>query len=135
MPDFRTMYDSDYIHHYELPPGRDVVVTIAKCSAGEVTGTGGKKSRKPILHFVGKHKALALSKTNGVTIARLYGLDTAAWVGKRIALYISTTSLMGETVGCIRIRESVPPEVTAAVEPQPSQDSAHSAAAAEVGAP
>lgn len=108
MPDFRTMYDNEFLYHFDLPAGRDAVVTIAKCVPGEVTGKGGKKSKKPVLYFQGKEKALALCKTNGRTIATLYGNDVAAWGGKKIALYATTTQFGPDTVGCIRIRPSVP---------------------------
>jgi len=107
MPDFRTMYESEFLYHFDLQE-RDVVVTIARCTPGEITGRGGKKSKKPLLYFQGKEKALALCKTNGRTIAALYGNKTEAWAGKRITLYSTTTTFGADTVGCIRIRPAVP---------------------------
>lgn len=107
MPDFRTMYDKDFIYAYDLE-GRDVTATIERVTAGEVVGTGGKKSKKPVVYFRGSQKGLALCVTNGRTIAALYGNKTEEWVGKRITMFPSQTSFGGQTVDCIRIRPSVP---------------------------
>ena len=46
MPDVRKMYQKDYIYAYDLE-GKDVTVTIERVTAGELTGEGGKKSKKP----------------------------------------------------------------------------------------
>ena len=107
MPHYKAMYDRDYIYAFDLL-GKDVIVTISKVTAGELISAGGRKSKKPIVHFHGKDKGLALNKTNGKTIAALYGNDTEAWVGKRVTLYPTTTSMGGETMECIRIRPSAP---------------------------
>lgn len=108
--DYRTMYDRDFIFHYDLG-GRDVTVTIDHVKGGELTGTGGKKSKKPIVYFEGKDRGLALCKTNGNIIAALYGTaDTREWKGKRITLYPAKTMFGGKEVDCIRIRNVIPPE-------------------------
>lgn len=107
--DYRSMYDRDYIGHWDLG-GRDVTVTISKVIAGELTAIGGRKSKKPIVYFEGKEKGLVCNKTNAKTIAALYGNVVENWVGKRITLYTSTTRdpSGGGDVECIRIRPKVP---------------------------
>jgi hypothetical protein len=108
MPDYRKMYDRDFIYSYDLD-GRDVTVVIDRVTAGEVTGTGGKKSKKPVLYMRGKEKGLALCKTNARTIASLYGsTNTDDWIGKAITLYPAKTMFGGEEVDCIRIRNVAP---------------------------
>lgn len=107
MPHWRSMTDRDYLYAYDLQ-GRDVTVTIEKVVAGELTSTGGKKTKKPIVSFVGKAKPLALNATNAKTIAAMYGNHTEAWIGKAITIWPTTTSMGGETVECIRIRPTVP---------------------------
>ena len=107
VPHYKSMYDRDYIYAFDLM-GRDVVVTIAKVVAGELTAAGGRKSKKPVVYFEGKDKGLALNKTNGKTIASLFGTDTDQWIGKKIAIYPTETSMGGETVECIRVRNKVP---------------------------
>ena len=105
--DYRSMFDSEYIGAWDLL-GRDVTVEIDHVIAGTLTGQGGRKSRKPLVYFVGKEKAFALNKTNAKAIAAMYGADTLVWTGKRIALYPTKTEMAGETVDCIRVRPGVP---------------------------
>ncbi len=44
------MMDRDYLFAFDLQ-GRDCTVTIAKVTGGEIKGTGGKKSKKPLCYF------------------------------------------------------------------------------------
>lgn len=108
MPDVRKMYEKDYIYAYDLE-GKDVTVTIERVAAGELTGEGGKKSKKPVLYFRGSKKGLGLCITNARVIAGLYGgFDSERWIGKQITLYPTTTKFGSATVDCIRIRPRVP---------------------------
>ena len=107
MSDYRSMFDRDYIGAWDLS-GKDVVVTIASVAAGELTGTGGKKAKKPIVKFEGKEKGFALNKTNGKIIAGMFGPDTTKWVGKRITIFPTMTSFGSEQMECIRVRPVEP---------------------------
>ncbi|HTD89375.1 MAG TPA: hypothetical protein VK663_01840 [Burkholderiales bacterium] len=119
--DYRTMYDRDYIGHFDLPEGKDMVLTIKNVVAGELTAVGGRKSKKPIVHFVGNVKPLICNKTNAKTIAALYGNAVEQWKGKRVTLCVSTTRdpSGGGEVECIRIRPKAP---AAGKEAAPVQD-------------
>lgn len=131
MPDFRSFFDQPYVGAWDLN-GKDVTVTISKVAGGEVMGDGGRKSRKLILYFEGKDKPMVCNKTNGKTIAALYGNDASDWIGKSITLYPTTTTMGSETKDCIRVRPRVPskpsrgatsPVATAKdSEPRPSSD-------------
>ena len=68
MADYRTFFDSQCLFAYHLQ-GRDVTLTISKVTGGELTGQGGKKTRKPMVYVAGKEKPLAINKTNGKSIA------------------------------------------------------------------
>lgn len=109
MPHWKSMTDRDWLFAFDLQ-GKDVTLTIERVEAGNVSGTGGKKTRKPVVHFKeGQNKKpLALAVTNCKTIAGMYGNDTDAWVGKRITLFPTTTTFGGETVECIRVRPNIP---------------------------
>lgn len=110
MAHYKTMFEAtDMLFAHDLG-GREVTVEIAKVYAGELMGEKGRKTRKPFLVFAGKsgEKKLALNKTNGKTVAKLYGTDTDKWIGKRVTLYPTTTDFGGETVDCIRIKPTVP---------------------------
>lgn len=103
MPDYRAMFDRDYIGAWDLG-GKDCTVTIARVQGTEITGSGGKKAKKPVIYFEGKERGMACNKTNGKVIAAMFGNDTSAWVGKKIVIYPTTTQFGGDTVECIRVR-------------------------------
>jgi hypothetical protein len=103
----RMFDDKEFLYAFDLD-GREVTVTIEKCVAGKITGEKGRESKKPLLHFVGKQKKLAINKTNGKTIASLYGNDVENWAGKSIVLYPTTTTFGSETVECIRVKNVIP---------------------------
>lgn len=107
MPDYRTMFDSEFLYAFHLQ-GREHTLKIARVKGGEVTGSGGKKNRKPLMYFDGKHKPLALNKTNCKTIAAMYGTDTDKWIGRLVAIFPTTTSFGNETCDCIRIKPGIP---------------------------
>jgi hypothetical protein len=106
---YRLMFaPSEYLAADELM-GRDVTVTIKAVSIGELPIEGSSKTeKKPIVEFEGRAKKLALNKTNAKTIAKLYGVITADWVGRAVTLHQDKTKLKGQTVDCIRIRPTVP---------------------------
>lgn len=104
---YRSMFDNAYIGAWDIPTGRDAVVTIKKITGGTLKSQRGT-DRKPIAFFEGKKKGMVLNKTNCKTIAAMYGDDTDAWIGKQIAIYASTTTAGGETVACLRVRSGEP---------------------------
>lgn len=105
---YKKLYDDkDFLFAFDLD-GRDVTVTIEKCVGGEIVGEQGRKNKIPVLYFVGKKKRLGLNKTNGKTIAAMYGVETNNWAGKSITIFPTTTQFGGETKECIRIRPIVP---------------------------
>ena len=109
MPHYKSMFEDNGMLYACHLDGKDFTLTIRKVEAGSVTGSKGKKDKKPIVHFERTDKKLALNKTNGKVIAGMYGPDTDDWVGKRITLYATTTEFGSETVECIRVRPKVPP--------------------------
>lgn len=108
MPDFRSMYDSNYLYAFDLK-GRDVTVTIRDVRAVKVKNSE-KEEKKPIVYFKESKDArgLVLCKTNGKSIAQMYGNDTDAWIGKRVTLFAAMVDAFGKTVEAIRIRPMIP---------------------------
>lgn len=109
MGHWKSLMDRDFMYAFDLQ-GKDVTVTIDRVVGGELTGPGGKKSKKPLCYFRESKsgKPLALNATNCKCIAQLYGNDTDEWIGKRITLYPTTTQMGGETCDCIRVRPKIP---------------------------
>ncbi len=111
MGDYRKMYDSKYLANWDLD--KDATVKIKSVVAGEVEGEKGEKTKCPLVYFAGAQKALVLNKTNGKTIAGMYGTDCDKWAGKSITLFATTCEAFGETKDCIRVRPGVPQEKVA----------------------
>ncbi len=107
--DLRTLFDSQWLGAWDLQ-GRDAVVTIDKIVGAEITGDGGKTSKKPLVYFVGKKKPLILNKTNLKALHAMYGTFKAAGlIGKRVTLFATTCrGAAGGTVDCVRIRPTIP---------------------------
>lgn len=117
--DIRAMYDSELLGAWDLE-GRDQIVTIERVEAGELTASGNKKSRKPVMYFRGKKKGVVVNKTNLKTIANIVGSFRAKdWIGKRITIYPTKTMFGGEEKDCIRVRPSAPGRGAAEAPPDP----------------
>lgn len=129
MPDYRSMFDRDYIAAFDLL-GKDRTVTISKVVAGTLRNKS-TSSKKPVIYFKGAEKGFAINKTNGKTIAAMYGNDTGKWIGKRITLFPTTTTFGSETMECIRVRPQIP-KGEAAPEPEQSEPEQEIKSAAEL---
>lgn len=105
---WKACFDNAHIGAWDLE--RDRTLTIERVEQGMVRDMGGgdKQKRVPMLFFKGAQKPLILNKTNGKTIAKLYGPRVADWIGKRVTLFASKTTKGGEEVDCVRIKPSVP---------------------------
>lgn len=126
MTHFRKFMDQELLGSWDLPEDRDIVVTIAKVTGGELTGVGGKKSRKPVVTFVGKEKKMVFNVTNCKAVAGMYGNHVEKWEGKKIALYVTTARDPGggPDVPCIRVRPQVPASKPAPAEEDSQQSGA-----------
>jgi hypothetical protein len=88
--------------------GRDVVLTIRDCRDEKLPGHDGRPVVKPLIVFQETSKCLILNKTNAKTVIKLYGKETAGWVGKKITLYPTTVKAFGEEYTAVRIRKDQP---------------------------
>jgi hypothetical protein len=104
--DYRSLFDRDFIAAFDLG-GKDVTITITKVEGRKLKSERGEQL-KPVIYFEGSDKAFVGNKTNGKIIAAMYGNHTEDWVGKRITIYGTTTSVGGEVKDCIRVRPGIP---------------------------
>lgn len=116
MPHYKNLFPSKYLAAHNLE-GKDVTLTIRQVVEREEIKTQRGSDFVSILYFEEtlksakpgmEEKRFVLKPTNGDTIAALYGNDYSKWIGKRITLYPTTTSVGGKTVDCIRIRQIIP---------------------------
>lgn len=98
---------------------REVVVTIEEVElyADVAFDAGRKEARVGALKFAGKDKRMILNSTNRKALVRLYGMETKAWRGKTVTLYVDANVRFGkERVSGLRIRSTpaqIPPKETA----------------------
>lgn len=79
--------------------GREPIVTIE--SIETKTFDDGTK---PIIHFVGKEKALVCNRTNWNSIVDITGEDDSdRWPGKKIKLVVARVDFQGKRVDAIRV--------------------------------
>lgn len=83
--------------------GDEIPVTI---KAVDKKIVGAEKVLKGVVYFDEFDRGLVLNKTNSRMIADMFGSDTDKWMGKKITIYRSETSLQGRVVPCIRVREN-----------------------------
>jgi len=118
MPNINDVYQSDNNHlkATDLPPGKQVQVTIAGYEIVEFDDDG-KKSKKVVLNFQGAEKTLVVNKTNATTIAAVLGEELDTWIGKAICVYSTKVDFGGKMVDAIRV--FMPRETVAMGNPQP----------------
>lgn len=111
----------DYIGSYVLESDRDLILTIKSAGVEMVTGNGGKKEEKLVIHFMENVKPMICNRTNAKVISKLHKTPyIEQWKGKKIQLYSSRITAFGEEVDALRIRDFVKEEkpsidVTAAI--------------------
>jgi hypothetical protein len=113
--DWRAYFDSSCFRVWHLA-GKERTFKIGKVTrlTSEMVNGGKREIKKqPKLELIDAKGnkvplPLLLNKTNAKTIARLYGNNPGAWVGKLITLHPATTSVGGEDVDCIRVRNEAP---------------------------
>ena len=92
------VFPSNYLKAEDLG-SHEPVVTIDKVTMEKLGD-----DNKPVLHFRGKDKQLALNKTNFNAIVDITGEDdTDNWSGKKIKLYATKVDYQGKRVPAIRI--------------------------------
>ena len=105
---------------------REVTVTIESVQRGEVTGEGGVKSGRNVIHYKGWPKPHAMNATIGETLTRMTGTDQIErWPGTRVTLFVTTTrGKKGNKVNCIRVKpmaaRSGTPDAAPSREPPPA---------------
>jgi len=108
--------DSPWLTSEDLVEGTDAKVKIARViKYPEVKFQDGKVRKDLIgLEFVGKTRVLGLNSTNRKIMNAMFTNITKSWKGQEIALYVTDTQAFGQTVKCVRIRNTKGRTATAA---------------------
>jgi len=98
--------NKNYLGHWDLPNGRDIILTIKSAQWEEVKNPIiNISSAKRVLRFEEDVKPFICNETNAQTImkstAQKYVEDS---IGCKIQLYQSEVKMLGEMVDCLRVR-------------------------------
>ena len=113
MPKMGDMFPSKWISADDFEEDEngnpvDLVASISEVKIESLGIPGQPAAEKPICWFENLEKGLVLNKTNGKTIAAMYGNDTDDWAGKPITLYATEVNFQGTMTPCVRIRGKAP---------------------------
>jgi hypothetical protein len=83
--------------------GGEMPLTIKEIKISEFDKDGGGKERKPIIYFTNE-KQMVCNKTNGNTLAEMFGDETDGWLAKEIILIVQDVDFQGKSTPAIRIK-------------------------------
>jgi hypothetical protein len=112
---YELLFPGNYLRGVDLLERGERVVTMTAVKLEKLARKGTSKVKHTgVLTIAESDRRVVLCRTNADTIARLYGKDTAEWVGKQITIYYDPEVMFGsEKVGGIRVRPRVPPATKA----------------------
>jgi hypothetical protein len=112
---YELLFPGNYLRGVDLLERGDRVVTMTAVKLEELARKGTSKVKHTgVLTIAESDRRVVLCRTNADTIARLYGKDTAEWIGKQITIYFDPEVMFGpDKVGGIRVRPRVPPATKA----------------------
>lgn len=98
--------DSAWLNADSIPSDKDTVVEIdAVIRRKVVKFKNEEKKGYGSLRFKGKEKELGLCATHIKVLRALFGADTSAWYGRKVALYVDPDVMaFGAKVSAVRIR-------------------------------
>jgi len=103
--------NKNYLGHWDLPSGKDIVVTIQSAKWEEVKNPITNKSEaKRVVRFVEKVKPMICNQTNAQTILTAIGVKFMEdSTGKKIQLFVDSIKdkRSKEMIDCIRVRGKI----------------------------
>lgn len=114
---FRRYKDKVWLRAHHFTKG-DITLQISAVSEHEFTKDDGTKEWRLVLHFARFPYAWGMPESAGKVIAKLYGADDDAWVGKWITLFADTGRWFGRTQTRVFVRPIVPKRSAAAAADQ-----------------
>ena len=97
-------FPGKYLGHENFDVPR--VLTVLRVKSEDVSGGQGKREDKPVVYFREHPNGFVLNRTNFKTLVDLLGDDSDSWAEGKCELYKTTTEFKGETVPCVRIRNT-----------------------------
>ena len=106
--DFRKFMDKNFLGSWDVPEGKDLILTIDHCERNTVQNQNGSEEKLTI-HFVEDYKPMICNMTNAKAIAAAHGSPKVEkWAGKKIAIYTARVPAFGKTTDGLRVRDYAP---------------------------
>jgi hypothetical protein len=103
--------NKNYLGHWDLPEGKDLVLTIKSAQWEKVKNPLlGTEEAKRVIRFVEKAKPLICNQTNANSILKSTGIKYMEdSEGQKIALYVDTIRdrRTKEDIDCVRVRNTM----------------------------
>jgi len=114
---WRKLKDTNYLGSWDIVD-KELILTIADIQSKNVQSPDGKTEELPVMTFKEDYKPMILNATNFKAIQKAYNSPYVEdWIGKKIAIYITTVKAFGSVVDALRIKPSAPkvdkPKLTA----------------------
>lgn len=104
--------NKNYLGHWDLPDGKDLVLTIDTAKWEDVKNPiNNKTEKKRVIRFKEKVKPFICNQTNAASILKSTGMKfMEESTGQKIQLYIGSIvdKITKENIDCIRIRQIKP---------------------------
>jgi hypothetical protein len=125
-----TLFPSRYLKVGDFSTPK--TLTIGPVIKEKMRDSDGVETEKPVLYFVEFSKGLVLNRTNGDTLAKLFGDESDDWKGKRVSLISVKVSAFGKVTDALRVDDKLPANASSTpyLEPpthQPTDDEINAA--------
>lgn len=106
---YKKLRNPNFLGSWDLPQGKDLVVTITKVENQEVFNPSDNSKEEVVVVELKGVKPLIANATNCKNIAKACKSDYIEdWVGKPIALYTTKVKAFGDVVDAVRVRPNAP---------------------------
>ena len=106
---YKKLRNPNYMGSWDLPSGKDLVVTIVAVRQEMVYNPSGNDKEQCMVAEIKGYKPLILNSTNSKNISKAVGSPFIEdWAGKMVSLYVAKVKAFGDTVDAIRVRPNPP---------------------------
>lgn len=105
---WRKLKDTNYLGAWDVVEN-ELILTIADIQSKNVQSPDGKTEELPVMTFKEDYKPMILNATNFKAIQKAHNSPFLEdWIGKKIAIYVTSVKAFGSVVDALRIKPSAP---------------------------
>ena len=105
---WRKLKDTNYLGSWDIVDN-ELILTIADIETKKVQSPDGKTEELPVMTFKEDYKPMILNATNFKSIQKAHSSPFLEdWIGKKIAIYVTSVKAFGSVVDALRIKPNAP---------------------------